>query len=300
LANPQKENGHTALANELWDALAKYRLSGEEWKCLIVIIRKTYGWHKKSDRISLSQFAELADMKKQSASRALRNLSAKMLIVVSKFADGETLEYRLEKDFDKWLPISKKAYCQRNCLSGVSKNADKSVSEIAKAGSAKMLNTKETPTKEKKETLTKETLEFFETFWKCYPRRIAKAEARKSFLKIKPDAELLEKILSAVEFQKKNWDDPKYIPHPSTWLNQERWNDERVEYKNAGKGIPATIIHDAKWEKEHYYDSWMSVSNDGREAIEKMVAIYKENDGKLSSENRRQLAQWEDQLAGRE
>lgn len=131
MANPQKENGHTALANEIWDALAKYRLSGEEWKCLIVIIRKTYGWQKKADRISLSQFAELTDMKRQSVARALKSLSAKMLIGVSENADRKALEYRFNKDFEKWSPVSKKAYCKQKRLQGVSENADKTVSKNA-------------------------------------------------------------------------------------------------------------------------------------------------------------------------
>ena len=219
-----------------------------------------------------------------------------MLIVVSKNADSETLEYRLEKDFEKWKPVSKKAYSQQNCLRGVSKNADESVSEIAKAGSAKLLNTKETTTKEKKETLTKETLAHFETFWKCYPRHIAKPVARKSFLKIKPDLALLEKMLSAIEFQKKNWDDPKYIPHPSTWLNQERWNDERVEYKRVGKGIPAQLIIDPKWDREHYYDNYLTVSSDGRAKIEEMVSLYEANDNKLGSKDRATLKEWKRDL----
>jgi phage replication O-like protein O len=221
LANPQKENGHTALANDIWDALAKYRLSGEEWKCLIVIIRKTYGWHKKSDRISLSQFSQIADMKKQSASRALKSLSAKRLIGISKNADRETLEYCFHKDFDKWEPISKKAYGKQKRLPPVSKIAKEPISENA-----------EHKRNYTKETITKEILERFEIFWKSYPRRVAKPIAKKSFLKINPDGELFLKILSAIETQRKNWNDPKYTPHPSTWLNQERWNDEPENFNN--------------------------------------------------------------------
>ena len=72
--------------------------------------------------------------------------------------------------------------------------------------------------------------ERFNTFWIYYPRHIAKKEALKSFLKIKPDEALFERILGRLKLQlsSEQWvrDNGKYIPYPSTWLNQERWNDE--------------------------------------------------------------------------
>ena len=68
----------------------------------------------------------------------------------------------------------------------------------------------------------------FERFWKCYPRHTAKYNARKSFQKINPDEELLSKMIAAVERQKQSsqWQEERYIPHPATWLNQHRWEDE--------------------------------------------------------------------------
>lgn len=70
----------------------------------------------------------------------------------------------------------------------------------------------------------------FDQFWKIYPRKTGKGAARRAWEKIKPTSELYEKILQAVEQQKKSMDwqreNGKYIPHPTTWLNQERWDDE--------------------------------------------------------------------------
>ena len=54
MANPQLENGYTKVANEILDALVKIRLSPNESRLLWFIIHKTYGWHKKTDRISIS------------------------------------------------------------------------------------------------------------------------------------------------------------------------------------------------------------------------------------------------------
>lgn len=68
----------------------------------------------------------------------------------------------------------------------------------------------------------------FEKFWNAYPRKVGRNSAYQKFIKIldEVDAEIL---IKAVEAQKQNWDDPKFIPHPTTWLNQGRWKDEADE-----------------------------------------------------------------------
>jgi len=71
--------------------------------------------------------------------------------------------------------------------------------------------------------------EEFETFWKAYPRKVGKGIARNAFLKIREQesaAPPLDILLKAVELYKRSVTDVKYFCHPTTWLRQERWNDE--------------------------------------------------------------------------
>jgi len=72
--------------------------------------------------------------------------------------------------------------------------------------------------------------ERFEVFWKAYPKKTGKGAALKSFKKIKPSEDLLNKMLSSIEQTKQTdqWkrDNGQYIPYPATWLNQGRWEDE--------------------------------------------------------------------------
>ena len=79
----------------------------------------------------------------------------------------------------------------------------------------------------------------FGEFWKAYPRKVGKTYAEKAWNKIKPTAELHEKILQAVELQKKQpqWlkDDGQYIPHPSTWLNGGYWENETEVQADAAR-----------------------------------------------------------------
>lgn len=81
-----------------------------------------------------------------------------------------------------------------------------------------------------KVNISKDTEKQFLEFWNKYPKKISKKSALKAFLNISPNDDLLEKILRGVEAQSKTeaWqkEDGKFIPHPVTWLNQERWNDE--------------------------------------------------------------------------
>lgn len=77
--------------------------------------------------------------------------------------------------------------------------------------------------------------ELFDQFWAAYPKHVAKKPARRAWDKLHADADLLAKILAALEWQKRedSWqrEAGRFIPNPATWLNARRWEDE----KQAGK-----------------------------------------------------------------
>ena len=80
------------------------------------------------------------------------------------------------------------------------------------------------------DSLNTDSLYSFEEFWKCYPKKKGKGYAKKAWLKIKPDDTLIQRMIYKVGLLKgtDQWqkDGGKYIPHPSTWLNGEEWDDE--------------------------------------------------------------------------
>ena len=69
----------------------------------------------------------------------------------------------------------------------------------------------------------------FDVFWNSYPKKVGKKKALQSWTKAK-DRPSIEIVLKSLEAQKKSdqWskDGGQYIPHPATWLNQGRWDDE--------------------------------------------------------------------------
>lgn len=81
-------------------------------------------------------------------------------------------------------------------------------------------------------SVEKEKLECrFMRFWEKYPKKEGKGAAEKIFYRIKPDDDLLNRMLNAIELHKvlKRWErkeNYQYIPHPSTWLNGKRWEDD--------------------------------------------------------------------------
>ncbi|NBQ17288.1 DUF1376 domain-containing protein [bacterium] len=70
----------------------------------------------------------------------------------------------------------------------------------------------------------------FDIFWKEYPKKVGKDTARKAWNKTKPN---LDVVLKALSWQKQSeqWfkSNGQFIPNPSTWINQGRWEDEPPE-----------------------------------------------------------------------
>lgn len=92
----------------------------------------------------------------------------------------------------------------------------------------------------------------FETFWQQYPRHVAKKSAYKAWRAINPKSDTptqadQEAILQdiAARLGRGEWQDASYIPHPATYLNGRRWEDEAPKtdtVRNVGKGYSNPFI----------------------------------------------------------
>ena len=97
-------------------------------------------------------------------------------------------------------------------------------------------------------------VERFKAFWKAYPRKTGKGAAEKAFQRIRVDDALLATMLKAIETHKHcdQWkrNGGQYIPHPTTWLNQRRWEDELepvpFEAETYDEDVPPPF--DGNWE----------------------------------------------------
>jgi uncharacterized protein YdaU (DUF1376 family) len=80
----------------------------------------------------------------------------------------------------------------------------------------------------------------FQKFWAAYPKKVGRKNAEKSWLKIDKSKTPVDVILRGLELATKSrqWksDGGKFIPHPTTWLNQDSWLDD-----HSGLDISETV-----------------------------------------------------------
>jgi len=70
------------------------------------------------------------------------------------------------------------------------------------------------------------------TFWPAYPRKVAKEAARKAAARLEREGVDLAEVMAGLEAARasEQWtrDGGRYVPHPATWLNGRRWEDEAI------------------------------------------------------------------------
>jgi phage replication O-like protein O len=103
MARPQIENGHCDIATELLEAIIKAHFSNTEHAVFWAIVRKTYGWHKKIDRISFSQLEELTGINRRHIAPALKGLIKRNMVI--RQGEKQNLEYGVQKDYELWQPL---------------------------------------------------------------------------------------------------------------------------------------------------------------------------------------------------
>lgn len=109
--------------------------------------------------------------------------------------------------------------------------------------------------------------ELFPKFWKLYPNKKGKAAAEKAWKKLKVTDDLFTLIAQGLAKQcvSPGWtkDNGQYIPHPATWLNGKRWEDE-VQAPNNVHHLP-TSRHTGFADRD--YTAGLKLREDGSYAL---------------------------------
>jgi hypothetical protein len=97
----------------------------------------------------------------------------------------------------------------------------------------------------------------FDAFWAEYPRKTNKGPARKAWGKMRCNSKF-DEIMASVASHKASgiWNDPAYTPHPSTWLNGERWGDDPTTAQSNGTTTQTDPTADPEW----HYDLWLGIA----------------------------------------
>lgn len=273
MASPQLENGFTRIANELLEAITGANLSAREFRVVLVVVRKSYGFNSKMAAISLSDFAEVTGVHRSNIPCTIRSLERKKVLLVER--NGRAISYGVQKDYSQWVGQINTTPGIELAMSLSDNNMGKSIpptdlSQINTTPGIKsipplsQINTplmyKETlkdkekerapaPQKKKRQPKIQAEVQLselqqrqFDTFWSAYPKKLEKYEAKICWSRLLPSEELFRQILRSVEAFKltREWQEEsfKFAPNPSTWLNKRRWMDEPTKPGNGGSGPP--------------------------------------------------------------
>jgi hypothetical protein len=80
----------------------------------------------------------------------------------------------------------------------------------------------------------KQSIRAFDEFWALYPKKKSKKPALEKFIKLTPEKQKL--AIERLKLRPFRFDEEKYIPLPSTFINQERWEDEIATRGNGSEG----------------------------------------------------------------
>ncbi len=135
MASPQTEHGFTKIANELMEAIPRYKFNGTQLRILLVVLRYTYGFQRKSHELSLTFIANNLDTNKQQVKRELDKLiESNVLIEKSAPSFNKTREIQFNKNYNSWLIDTQYANKSTVSVKGDTQSANPStvtVSELA-------------------------------------------------------------------------------------------------------------------------------------------------------------------------
>lgn len=103
MANPQRENGYTGIANEILEAVYSRKFNGTQLRILLLLWRYTYGYNRKEHDLSLSFIAEALGTAEEVVSRQItRLIRCGVICSVGKKKGSGARILRFCKDYDKW------------------------------------------------------------------------------------------------------------------------------------------------------------------------------------------------------
>jgi phage replication O-like protein O len=94
----------TPIPSEALERLAAAGLTGREFRIILVVMRKTWGWSKEKDRIALSQFARYTGIDRRKCHALLTSLAKQKIIkrTVAVKGDRKAIMYSFNDIFAEW------------------------------------------------------------------------------------------------------------------------------------------------------------------------------------------------------
>lgn len=244
------ENGHVRIPNEIMDALIAIRLpGGHAAQMVFFIIRKTLGWNKKKDKISLSQIQSATGIPKHKIIEIRKKLVDMNIIAVTLKGNEKTPTYGFNEHYKLWKPLPKKVTITQKSNPVTQEGKKPLPCKVhTKDISLKDTSLKDTSLKDNNPPISPQG-EKFDKFIKIYPKQVALKKAKIAWMQLFEHGyatkraitkfigpltdELFKTLISGLKKQIKAKDrkvaHDQWVsewPHPATWLRDFRWMDK--------------------------------------------------------------------------
>ncbi|MDR6883060.1 replication protein [Bacillus sp. 3255] len=258
MASPQKEKGFTPVANEILDQICQYNLNGAQLRIIMKIWRQTYGYGKKDHEFAISFIQMTTKLAKSTVKKEVAALiKSKVLIVTKEETNTEGRMLGFNKNYEDWMvpkgseSVKKTGQVDlfdelevHDCdppntnLEVYDCNPPEVYDHDPQSKENGYFEVYDCDPIKRKRSLNKlfkdKSNEYiFNYFYSNYPRRISKAAARKSWDKLSKEkgfdaARIISNTINFAETCKLLETKTNFIPHPSTYLNQKRYEDYSV------------------------------------------------------------------------
>ena len=111
--NPQVENGYVRIATELFEQLYQIPLNGSQIRIVLFIIRNTYGFNRKTWKMSAGYIARGTGISMSMVKREIKKLENCNILKVSHAGIGKIGSIGINKKYSEWMikPTTKMSPC---------------------------------------------------------------------------------------------------------------------------------------------------------------------------------------------
>lgn len=220
------EPNYTQVPNTILDALSEF--SDLELRVILTVCRQTFGWHRDRAVMSISFLKKATGISNVSVIKACDSLAERGMIEKEKTTQRRGANAFRMVVSEPPKEVTPKAPDLLMGLTGDTKPPVNRVNNYLLTGLTPKGSPPVNRVNTNKETLPKEILKetAAEEIYQAYPLKVGRPQALKAILKASrkfPMAVLFDRTKAYAAARN---GDTEFMPHPATWFNQERFNDD--------------------------------------------------------------------------
>jgi len=175
-------NGYVRIANKLLEIIYSSNFNATQLKILLMIMRYTYGFNRKSHSLSITFLAKGTGVSRRYITKELNKLiSGKVIHIVSDHTATESREISINKNYKSWLGYGTIVPQVNNSSTGEPEFNTGGEQSFHSPGDQLFTQDK---TNIKTNIKTSTYTDIFESFYKLYPHPKGKAQTFKNWKKV--------------------------------------------------------------------------------------------------------------------